>query len=160
MAADAKAVGDVLDNKLDRENPVFEGTLASNLSHATGDCTVALGENTTASGHASFAEGFYTVASGNYQHAQGQYNIEDSDNKYAHIVGNGDLSKRSNAHTLDWDGNAWFAGDIYVGSTSGANKDEGSKKLLVEDDILISIQDIDVICGTNIQAVTSEIGTF
>jgi hypothetical protein len=39
---------------------------------------------------------------------------------------------RSNAHTLDWDGNAWFAGDVYVGSTSGSNKDEGSKKLATE----------------------------
>ena len=24
---------------------------------------------------------------------------------------------RSNAHTLDWDGNAWFAGDVYIGGT-------------------------------------------
>ena len=52
------------------------------------------------------------------------------DNNFAHVVGNGTSSSaRSNAHTLDWDGNAWFAGDIYVGSTSGKNKDEGSKKL-------------------------------
>lgn len=41
-------------------------------------------------------------------------------------------SKRSNAHTLDWSGNAWFAGDVYVGSTSGTNKDAGSKKLATE----------------------------
>jgi hypothetical protein len=33
---------------------------------------------------------------------------------------------------LDWDGNAWFAGDVYVGSTSGTNKDSGSKKLATE----------------------------
>ena len=33
--------------------------------------------------------------------------------KYAHIVGNGESnSARSNAHTLDWDGNAWFAGTV------------------------------------------------
>jgi hypothetical protein len=45
--------------------------------------------------------------------------VKDYANKYAHIVGNGtEESKRSNAHTLDWDGNAWFAGDIYVGGTS------------------------------------------
>jgi hypothetical protein len=36
--------------------------------------------------------------------------------KYAHIVGNGtSTSKRSNAHTLDWEGNAWFAGKITKG---------------------------------------------
>jgi hypothetical protein len=52
-----------------------------------------------------------------------------------HIVGNGDVNSdtRSNAHTLDWDGNAWFAGDVYIGSTSGTNKDAGSKKLATED---------------------------
>lgn len=47
-------------------------------------------------------------------------------------MGNGsDSSNRSNAHTLDWNGNAWFAGDIYTGSTSGKNKDDGSVKLPV-----------------------------
>ena len=30
-------------------------------------------------------------------------------------------------------GDAWFAGDVYVGSTSGTNKDEGSKKLATEE---------------------------
>lgn len=39
--------------------------------------------------------------------------------EYAHIVGNGTSEdERSNAHTLDWDGNAWYAGDVYVGGTS------------------------------------------
>ena len=53
---------------------------------------------------------------------------------YAHIVGNGTSdAARSNAHTLDWDGNAWYAGDVYVGSTSGTNIDEGSKKLATEE---------------------------
>jgi hypothetical protein len=52
---------------------------------------------------------------------------------YAHIVGNGtSTSNRSNAHTLDWEGNAWFAGDVYVDSTSGRYKDKGSKKLATE----------------------------
>jgi hypothetical protein len=54
--------------------------------------------------------------------------------KYAHIVGNGTSNNsRSNAHTLDWSGNAWYSGDVYVGSTSGKNKDEGSKKLATEE---------------------------
>jgi hypothetical protein len=75
---------------------------------------------------------------------------------YAHIVGNGTSEDaRSNAHTLDWEGNAWFQGDVYVGSTSGTNKDEGSKKLATEDSVhniliatgLITPEDIDAICG-------------
>lgn len=84
-------------------------------------------------GSYAFAEGLYTAASADCSHAQGKYNILD--NTLAHIVGNGTSSSScSNAHTLDWDGNAWFAGDVYVGSTSGTNKDDGSKKLLVEKD--------------------------
>lgn len=56
---------------------------------------------------------------------------------YVFVVGNGESSTaRSNAHTLDWSGNAWFSGDVYVGSTSGTNKDEGSKKLATEDFVL------------------------
>ena len=54
--------------------------------------------------------------------------------KYAQIIGNGFSSDvRSNAYTLDWLGNAWYAGDVYIGSTSGINKDEGSKKLATEE---------------------------
>jgi hypothetical protein len=37
---------------------------------------------------------------------------------------------------LDWNGNAWFQGDVYVSSTSGTNKDEGSKKLATEEFVL------------------------
>lgn len=56
--------------------------------------------------------------------------------EYAHIVGNGaDNETRSNAHTLDWEGNAWYAGDVYVGSTSGTNKDDGSEKLAKMSDL-------------------------
>ena len=57
-----------------------------------------------------------------------------SESKYVHIIGNGHSNQeRSNAHTLDWEGNAWFQGDVYISSTSGTNRDEGSKKLATED---------------------------
>ena len=53
-----------------------------------------------------------------------------AEQKYAHVVGNGTSNTaRSNAHTLDWEGNAWYQGDVYVGSTSGTNRDEGSERL-------------------------------
>ena len=81
-------------------------------SEARGDFSHAEGTGTSAFGEGSHAEGCDTIASSDYQHVQGKYNIEDAENKYAHIVGNGELSQRSNAHTLDWDGNAWFAGTI------------------------------------------------
>lgn len=119
------------------------------ITTASGDYSHAEGHYTTASKDYSHAEGRYTDAYSEYQHVQGKYNISDADNVYAHIVGNGTsptLSGRSNAHTLDWDGNAWFAGDVYVGSTSGTNKDEGSVKLATIQDIdkSITLQDVEI----------------
>lgn len=41
--------------------------------------------------------------------------MEDADGKYAHIVGGGtDANNRKNIHTVDWDGNAEYAGDVIV----------------------------------------------
>lgn len=71
---------------------------------------------------------------------QGKYNIEDTSSIYADIIGNGTSNTaRSNAATVDWSGNAWFAGDVYTGSTSGTNKDDGSKKLATEEYVNSSI---------------------
>ena len=107
---------------------------------ASGDCSHAEGNATTASGTYSHAEGSYTRASGDFSHVQGKFNIEDTSNKYADIIGNGTSdTARSNAATVDWAGNAWFAGDVYTGSTSGTNKDEGSKKLATEEYVNSSI---------------------
>lgn len=103
-----------------------EGYLATSseqASHAEGGNTNASGlfshaegSSTTASGYASHSEGWGTIASCESQHVQGRYNIKDTSRKYAHIVGNGSNSggtiTRSNAHTVDWDGNAWFAGNV------------------------------------------------
>ena len=107
-------------------------TASGNYSHVEGDWTVASGyyshaegTGSTASGIASHAEGSGTKASSGNQHVQGKYNIEDTENKYAHIVGNGTSNtKRSNAHTLDWQGNGWYKGELYTGGTSqsDANK--------------------------------------
>lgn len=117
----------------------YNTTASGNSSHAEGCGAVANGDfshsegsETTASGNISHAEGRGTIAAGDIQHVQGEFNIEDPDGKYAHIVGNGDLFySRSNAHTLDWDGNAWFAGDVYVGGTG--QDDPNAKKLATEE---------------------------
>ena len=128
-------------------------TASGDKSHAEGGNTTASGErshaeggNTTASGERSHAEGWMTVASSMNQHVQGRYNIEDSANKYAHIVGNGtDDANRSNAHTIDWSGNAWFAGTvegtavIVKSSTSGSPK---KFKITVDDSGTISATEV------------------
>lgn len=111
-------------------------TASGNCSHAEGSnarafgyCSHAEGKATTASGDYSHAEGYYTDADSDYSHVQGTYNIIDSDGRYAHIVGNGkrDINTNetvlSNAHTLDWEGNAWFQGDVFVGGTSQDDAD-------------------------------------
>lgn len=133
-------------------------------SKASGSAAHAEGRSTTASGTNAHAEGYSTVASGYYahaeglsttaqrqaQHTEGKYNILDTGGAsasalgtYAHIVGNGTgTSARSNAHTLDWEGNAWYEGNVYVGSTSGVNKDEGSKKLATEDYVDAAVESL------------------
>lgn len=97
------------------------GTIASgDQSHAegyvataSGDYSHAEGSGTIASGDYSHVEGYGTRASGEAQHVEGKFNIEDTESTYLHIAGNGTTpTNRSNAHTLDWDGNAWFAGDV------------------------------------------------
>lgn len=111
-------------------------TASGYASHAEGSTTTASGVNshaegdyTTASGASSHAEGYGSKASSQFQHVQGKYNIEDKDRKYAHIVGNGaGDAKRSNAHTLDWKGNGWYAGKLSQEGTPIEDKDLVTKK--------------------------------
>lgn len=103
---------------------------------ASGMSSHAEGDSTTASGDYSHAEGSGTTASSQNQHVQGKYNIEDTNNKYAHIVGNGNSSTDSNAHTLDWQGNAWYSGKLSQEGTPTEGKDLTTKKY-VDDNILL-----------------------
>ena len=107
-----------------------------NKTTASGDYSHAEGDYTTASGASSHAEGDSTIASGENQHVQGRYNIVDNNNKYAHIVGNGNSSTDSNAHTLDWEGNGWYAGKLSQEGTPTEDKDLTTKKY-VDDNILL-----------------------
>lgn len=43
-------------------------------------------------------------------------------------MGNGDPLNRSNAHTVDWDGNAWFAGSVESTACIIKSSTEGSTK--------------------------------
>lgn len=112
-------------------------TVASaTASHAEGQVTTASGSyshaegyHTKASKSHTHAEGYYTNADGNYQHVQGRYNIVDSSSVYADIVGNGTSdSARSNAYTLDWSGNGWYAGKVTVGSGPVNDMDLATKQ--------------------------------
>lgn len=106
----------------------YQTIAVSDYSHAEGLGTVAEGKaahaegsNTEASCENSHAEGESTISASPWQHVQGKYNKEDKEEKYAHIVGNGNYKTRSNAHTLDWNGNAWYAGDVENGAGVSLN---------------------------------------
>ena len=99
---------------------------------ASGTASHAEGQTTTASGLNAHSEGRYTEASGYHSHAQGlgtkatrqsqitlgEYNtvetgLASSRGKYAVIVGNGTADDaRSNAMTVDWNGNQVLAGSL------------------------------------------------
>ena len=93
-------------------------TMASgSSSHAEGSDTTASGSSShaegsgsTASGYASHAGGQGTIAAGDCQTVIGRLNIEDKNDTYAFIIGNGVTQgipgvKLSNALTVDWSGN-------------------------------------------------------
>ena len=89
-------------------------TASGTYSHAEGQVTTASGFEgshaegslSVASGLASHAQNRGTVAAGDYQTAIGSYNVEDTNDQYAFIIGNGTSDNdRSNALTVDWNGN-------------------------------------------------------
>lgn len=87
-----------------------------NTANASGSHVEGYKNTTNTDAVYSHVEGGHNIANGEYQHVQGKYNVEDTENKYAHIVGGGDPNNgdpiRKNIHTLDWNGNAYFEGDI------------------------------------------------
>lgn len=107
-------------------------------TEAAGSYSHAEGRDTEATGDYSHAEGRGTVAHGRSLHVQGEYNaIDDSVNqslrsKYAHIVGNGTSDdNRSNAHTIDWNGVAWYRGRPQFG---GNAQDDRSQSVMANGD--------------------------
>jgi len=106
-----------------------------NRSKATGECSHAEGTGTEAKGHFSHAEGKATKAIGLGSHAEGigtnathyaqhvfgifneldgSANPYSQKGNYVEIVGNGTTNTRSNARTLDWQGNEVLAGDLTI----------------------------------------------
>lgn len=129
-------------------------TASGEAAHAEGGSTKAIGDYSHAEGWATYAsgvaahvEGYNTAAYSEYQHVQGKFNVRDNENKYAHIVGNGGgrdeegNTIQSNAHTLDWEGNAWYSGDIRVG---GTNYDDAST-LLTDEHVFETIETLDTL---------------
>lgn len=82
---------------------------------ASGEYSHAEGDETNATGQYSHAEGIFTYAMSVGQHAEGKYNVKDAYSVFLHIVGNGTANgSRSNASALDWSGNQFLGGNLYV----------------------------------------------
>lgn len=104
------------------ENAV-KGTLSSAFGASniiTADCGIALGTSNVVSGVCSAAIGLSLKASGKDQTVVGQYNIEDTENKYSFIVGNGTSdAARSNALAVSKLGDVEINGksinDVFMG---------------------------------------------
>lgn len=84
---------------------------AGGSAKAIGNYSQAFGRLCTASAEGGFVTGYDTVAASPYQTVHGKYNIEDNNDKYAFVIGNGDEEVRSNALAIGWDGK------IYVGNS-------------------------------------------
>lgn len=124
-----------------------EGSVAGPFGYADGRRSFAMaGANANADYSVAFGDGI--EARGENSFVYGRWNIPDSENKYAHIVGNGtgeyiqeeENVDRSNAHTLDWEGNAWFAGTI-EGTAMILKSPNGSRfKITVGDDGVLNTE--------------------
>ena len=96
-----------------------------NLIKSKGDNNYLFGlyhnwwDTTGTANHATmFGEG--NIVDSNHCFVEGKYCLKDTNKEYAHIVGNGtNRDNRSNAYTLDWQGNGTFAGT--VSSSTGAD---------------------------------------
>lgn len=121
--------GGVISEAAGKASFAYGARTSGTSTQAVGDTSAAFGAGCVAEGISSFAAGQKsyakanlstafgnnTIASGRAQTALGQYNVEDTEevsghgtgaHKYLLIVGNGtNANSKSNALTLDWDGN-------------------------------------------------------
>ena len=91
------------------------------LSVAIGNFAFATGRSACANNDYSIAMGYQTMTNLDCQTVIGQLNKNDSTSIF--VIGNGtNDSSRSNAFTVDWNGNTWAAGSITAtGSVNGTD---------------------------------------
>lgn len=129
----------------------ISSTASGYASHATGDQCFATGNRSNAEGYTSMAsgnnshaQGNATISRGRSQFAFGEFNIQDNQNvtmddrgEFVEIVGNGTSNaNRSNARTLDWQGNEKLAGWLTMNGSVKAVGRSGSASQTVEQALL------------------------
>ena len=96
----------------------FAGGYGGSDARAEGSFVWSTGSGSIANKEGSVSIGSGVSAFGAMQQVRGKYNIFDTANTYADIYGIG-TGPRTNGYTLDWTGNATFAGTVT--SASGAD---------------------------------------
>ena len=150
VAKRASHAGSHMEGYSDNSDGVTQQYAQGNGSHCEGWNTYC-DNGTTAAAH---TEGRGTAAGSAYQHIEGKYNIIDTESIYQHIVGNGTENiRRHNSHTLDWQGNAVFAGTV---SNSGADYAEYFEWLDENDNVDDRVGYIVTLEGNKIRFANSE----
>ena len=115
---------------------VAKNTLISGINNqAKADHSAAIGSNNEVGDQANsaIALGEGSIAGSKYQLVQGKYNDPDYNNVYAHIVGGGEAPDlRKNIYTLDWEGNAEFAGTVKVNGDEVVSKQYLTKNIPIK----------------------------
>lgn len=120
---------------LNEGKALMAGALGINQGTARGWFSFAQGTG-EAKDMCSSAFGVGTVSSGYAQMVSGKNNLEDLNDDYAVIIGNGESGwdenddyyvNHANAYTLDWEGNARYAGDVYIQGTDVDNLQDAKK---------------------------------
>lgn len=108
-------------------------------SKASGNYSIAFGQVPEAKAVAALAFGDHVIASGRASLVAGRYNVEDENavdashgagaRKYLLIIGNGTADNaRSNAMTVDWNGNEVLAGKLTLGAAPTEDMDAATKQ--------------------------------
>ncbi len=111
-----------------------------------GSFVACVKNKTTPKAYGGSALGIKTISNAHGQSVRGMYNAVDENGEFLDIVGNGTGDdNRSNAYTLDKDGNGRFLGQVYCeGDKRLAEKsvtDKLGAKLSIEPDILYARKD-------------------
>nr|DAH89575.1 MAG TPA: YadA-like protein [Caudoviricetes sp.] len=96
------------------------GSFAGIGGSSLGEDSVAMGRSCNSMKSFSTTFGYNTIANIENEFVIGKYNQFLSNDNYAFVIGNGQSKKvRSNAYTVDWDGNAYYAGNVHASSFNG-----------------------------------------
>ena len=137
FSADLSESHQDISGKADKTGTVLATTLSRGRKANTtvGEGSIAFGSDVEASDGYAVALGQGTIANHALQYVFGRHNVQDpstnpagSVGTYAEIVGCGTSSSKKNARALDWLGNEYLRGKLYVEcDNSSANGSEVAK---------------------------------